>query len=68
MTPVPVTAREAKQMLDSGADVIFVDARNPIAWEQAANKLPGAIRIPADEVNRHLHELPSDGTVVTYCT
>ena len=68
MTPVPVTAREAKQMLDGGADVIFVDARNPTAWEQADYKLPGAVRIPADEVTRHLHELPSDGTVVTYCT
>lgn len=68
MTPAPVSASEAKQMLDSGAHVIFVDARNPIAWGQASNKLPGAIRIPADEVSQHLRELPSDGTVVTYCT
>ena len=68
MKPTPVTASEAKQMLDSGVHVIFVDARNPVAWGQASNKLPGAIRIPADEVNQHLRELPSDGTVVTYCT
>jgi rhodanese-related sulfurtransferase len=68
MTPAPISASEAKLMLDSGTRVIFVDARNPIAWGQASNKLPGAIRIPADEVNEHLRELPSDGTVVTYCT
>jgi rhodanese-related sulfurtransferase len=68
MTPAPVSASEVKQMLDGGAHVIFVDTRNSIAWEQASNKLPGAIRIPADEVNRHLRKLPSEGTVVTYCT
>jgi rhodanese-related sulfurtransferase len=68
MKPTPVSASEAKQMLDSGVHVIFVDARNPAAWGQASNKLPGAIRIPADEVNQHLSELPSGGTVITYCT
>ena len=68
MKPAPISASEAKHMLDSGAHVIFVDARNPTAWAQASNKLPDAIRIPADEVNQHLRELPSDGTVVTYCT
>jgi rhodanese-related sulfurtransferase len=68
MRPVPISASEAKQMLDSGAHIIFVDARNPTAWGQATNKLPGAIRIPVDEVHQHLRELPSDGTVVTYCT
>jgi rhodanese-related sulfurtransferase len=68
MAPAPVTAYEVKQMIDSGAHVIFVDTRNPTAWGQASNKLPGAIRIPADEVNQHLRELPSEGTVVTYCT
>jgi rhodanese-related sulfurtransferase len=68
MTPTPVSASEAKQMLDSGLHVIFVDARNPVAWGQASHKLPGAIRIPADEVNQHLRELPTEGPVVTYCT
>ena len=68
MTPAPISASEAKRMLDSGAPVIFVDARNPVAWGQASNKLPGAVRIPADEVSEHLGELPSDGTVITYCT
>ena len=68
MKPAPISANEAKQMLDSGAHVVFVDARNPVAWGQSSDKLPGALRIPTDEVNRHLRELPPDGTVVTYCT
>ena len=68
MGPAPVSASEAKQMLDRGEKVVFVDARNPVAWGQASSKLPGAIRVPADDVNRHLRDVPSDGTVVTYCT
>jgi rhodanese-related sulfurtransferase len=68
MTPAPVSASEAKRMLDSGAPVVFVDARNPVAWGQASKKLPRAIRIPADQVNEHLGELPAEGTVITYCT
>jgi len=68
MTPTPISPSEAKQMLDSGAHVIFVDARNPNAWGEASSKLPGAVRIPADEVNQHVQELPRNGTVITYCT
>ena len=68
MKPTPVTAAEAKQMLDRGERVAFVDARNPIAWSEAQNKLPGAIRIPVDEVDVHIGELPHNGTVITYCT
>ena len=63
-----VTADEVKQRIDRGEPVIFVDARNPQAWSQSREKLPGAIRVPADEVSRHLGEIPKDRHVVTYCT
>jgi rhodanese-related sulfurtransferase len=68
MTPTPVSAAEAKRMLDEGEPLTFVDARNPVAWKESRNKLPGAIRIPADEVDGHIDELPREGKVVTYCT
>lgn len=68
MKPTPVSATEAKQMLDRGERVVFVDARNPVAWGQSQHKLPGAIRIPVDDVDQHLSELPQDGIVITYCT
>ena len=31
-------------------------------------KLPGAVRVPADEVDKHLSEIPRDRAVITYCT
>jgi rhodanese-related sulfurtransferase len=68
MKPTPVSAAEAKRMLDRGERVVFVDARNPVAWGQAQEKLPGAIRIPVDEVDQHLSELPPDRIGITYCT
>jgi len=68
MKPTPVSATEAKQMLDRGERVAFVDARNPVAWGESKHKLPGAIRIPVDEVDQHIGELPENGTVITYCT
>ena len=68
MTPQPLTATEAKQMFDSGQPVVFVDARNPAAWQSAQEKLPRAVRIPVDEVRQHLDELPRGALPITYCT
>jgi rhodanese-related sulfurtransferase len=68
MQPTPISAAEAKQMLDRGEQVAFVDARNAVAWGEATDKLPRAIRVPVDAVDQHMSELPEDGTLITYCT
>ncbi|HLN97013.1 MAG TPA: rhodanese-like domain-containing protein [Pyrinomonadaceae bacterium] len=63
-----VTIDEIKQRMDRGEQFTFVDARNPQAWAEAGSKLPGAIRVPADEVEQHFSEISHDRTVITYCT
>lgn len=63
-----VTVDEVKQRLDRGEELVFVDARNPQAWGKADTKMPGAIRVPANEVEQHLNEIPRDHTIITYCT
>lgn len=68
MEPTRVTVDELKQRMDRGEQFAFVDTRNPTAWGEADMKLPGAIRVPADEVEKHLNEIPRDRTVITYCT
>lgn len=68
MQPTPVSPAEAKAMFERGDRVVFVDARNPVAWGSSTVKLPGAIRIPADDVDAHLSELPQGSTAITYCT
>jgi sulfur-carrier protein adenylyltransferase/sulfurtransferase len=68
MNPTPVSATEAKQMIDRGEPVIFIDARNPVAWGSSQVKLPGAIRIPVDHVDDHVGEVARDATAISYCT
>lgn len=68
MKPNAVSPSDAKEMLARRERVVFVDARNPVAWGSSTVKLPGAIRIPVDELDEHVSEVPRDSTVITYCT
>ena len=68
MEATRVTIDEIKERMDRGEQFTFVDTRNPKAWGEAATKLPGAVRVPAEEVEQHLSEIPHDRTVITYCT
>jgi rhodanese-related sulfurtransferase len=63
-----VTADEVKERMDRGEPLVFLDTRNPTAWGESDAKLPGAIRMSVDEVERRLEELPRDRTIITYCT
>lgn len=68
MEATRVTADELKERMNRGEQFTFIDTRNPTAWGEAQTKLPGAIRVPADEVEQHLSEIPRDRTAITYCT
>lgn len=63
-----VTAEEVKARMDRGEEFTFLDARNPQAWSEADKKLPGALRVPASEIEQHLDEIPHDRTIISYCT
>ena len=68
MEATRVTVDEVKERMGRGEQFVFLDTRNPKAWGEAETKLPGAIRVPADEAEQLLDEIPRDRTVVTYCT
>ena len=68
MEPTRVMVDELKERMERGEQFAFVDTRNPKAWGEAEMKLPGAIRVPADEVESYLEKIPRDRTVITYCT
>jgi rhodanese-related sulfurtransferase len=63
-----VTVDEVKERMDRGEQFAFVDTRNPQAWGESDVKLPGAIRVPAGELEQHLDEIPRGRAVITYCT
>lgn len=60
----PVSRDELRRRLQAG-DVAIVDVRP--AEEYAAGHIPGAISIPADELEQRLDELPDDVDIVAYC-
>jgi rhodanese-related sulfurtransferase len=68
MEATRITTDEVRERLDRGEQFTFVDTRNPNAWGESDEKLPHAIRVPADELAQHLNEIPKDRAVITYCT
>ncbi len=63
ITPEEVQARRAR-----GEPITFVDSRNPVAWAESAVQLPGARRVPVDQVDQSLPERRFTGPIVVYCT
>ncbi|MCU1296513.1 MAG: sulfurtransferase [Acidobacteriaceae bacterium] len=63
-----ITVDELRKRMEAGEDFTIIDARNPQAWQQSTEKLPGAIRVPVDALDQNLSRIPKDKPIVTYCT
>jgi rhodanese-related sulfurtransferase len=63
-----LTVADVHELIRRGEPVTFIDSRNPIAWGSSKVKLPGAIRVPIDETERHVTALPRDRRLIVYCT
>lgn len=63
-----ITADELKQRMDAEQDFTIVDSRNPQAWAESDGMVPGAIRVPVDELEENLSRIPKNRPVVAYCT
>ena len=68
MEATRITVDEVGERMNRGEPFAFVDTRNPTAWAESDQKLPAAIRVPAEEVEQHLDEIPHDRAVIAYCT
>jgi len=58
-------AERAKQLLDAGEKLTFIDLRPAKDFQQ--NRLPGARSIPLGELASRYNEIPKNGRVVLYC-
>ena len=63
-----ITKEELKRGVDAGEAVVILDTRSSDAWDASDVQLPGAIRMPPDEIRQHLSEIPRGRPVVSYCT
>jgi hypothetical protein len=48
---------EVRHLIDAGMRPKFIDARDPIAWQSSAAKIPGAIHT-AEAADDHVAALP----------
>ncbi len=60
----PVRAAELLERSRTGTATVM-DVRPP--EEYASGHLPGAINVPLDQLEQHLHELPKDREIIAYC-
>ncbi len=65
---VRISLEKLRTRMKAGENFTFLDSRNPQAWAESTAKLPGAIRVPADDLESHLAEIPGDNNLITYCT
>lgn len=57
----------AKAMIDDG-QAMMLDVVASHVWPSMSRTIAGAIRIPPEEIGERIGELPSDRTIIAYCT
>jgi rhodanese-related sulfurtransferase len=62
-----ISPTEAKARIDAG-QAIVLDVVSSLAWDQIDVAIPGALRIPPEELGSQLAELPKDRDLIAYCT
>ena len=63
-----ITASELKQKLDKNEPVTIIDLRHSLDFLPDPYTIPGAIRIPLEELEKRQGEIPRHREVVLYCT
>src|SRR5215510_5408053 len=63
-----ITPEQLKAELDTGADVVIVDLRHAMDDEAEPRMLPGAMRLPAENIEERGNELPRGKTLILYCS
>jgi rhodanese-related sulfurtransferase len=70
MIEIPrITPEGAKELVDGGERVLFVDARSVESYAKANEQIPGSLRVPPGDASAYVDQLEKTGaTVVAYCT
>jgi 3-mercaptopyruvate sulfurtransferase SseA len=63
-----ITVDELKERLAKNTPVFIIDSRSQGSYDNSEMKIKGAVRIPADEIESRLGEIPRDREIVVYCT
>ena len=66
--PQRITVEELKEKLAKNEPVFIIDSRSQGSYDGTETKIKGAVRIPMDDVESRLNEIPRDKEIVVYCT
>jgi membrane protein DedA with SNARE-associated domain len=61
-----IPVEELQRMLDAGEEVVVIDVRGGLSTEDGP--IPGALRIPLNELAARHNEIPRDRDIVLFCT
>lgn len=62
-----ISVDELILMLAKKRPVTIIDVRSRSSYESSDRKIKGAIRIPLDELEKRIKEIPRNRQIVTYC-
>lgn len=63
-----MSIQELKEKIDKGDRIVILDVRSGEDYSRSEYKIPGAIRIPIDQLKKRHTELPAAAEIVTYCS
>jgi len=61
-----ITATELRAMLQAGEEVVVVDVRTAV--ESQADTVPGALRIPLEDLETRHGDIPRDRDIILFCS
>ena len=53
-----ITIDDLRKRMKAGEDFTVLDVRNPTAWAESDVMIPNARRVPLDDFESHLYEIP----------
>ena len=63
-----ITPEQLRALIDEGKAPVIVDVRNRTAVQRDPRRIPGAVRLPIEEIDTSIGQLPVDREIVLYCT
>jgi membrane protein DedA with SNARE-associated domain len=61
-----ITAEELSRMLETGEEIMILDLRSGL--ENDSNGIPGALKIPVEELIERQRDIPRDRDIVLFCS
>jgi rhodanese-related sulfurtransferase len=61
-----ITAEELRDKLEAGEEIVVVDVRSSL--ESDDDMVPGALRIPLEDLEARHNDIPRDRDIILFCS